>query len=236
MDAIEGGLNLKCWPETPEGLVSLQEQLALLIPEPWHFHPGVRSFAGCWICNPKGLRGKGAGGDHCWAAAALMTDGKLEAVGIREGKAPAAYEPGLLALREGPMLEAALSRLPRLPEILLVNATARDHPRRAGLALHLGAKLGVPTVGVTRQPLISDGPGPAVERGASSPLQIGGEVVACWLRTRRGIQPLVVHPAWRTGLETAVAVVMELTRNFRVPEPLRAARRAARESRSRCRR
>jgi len=89
-----------------------------------------------------------------------------------------------------------------------------------------------PTVGVTRRPLLAEGPWPADERGALSMMRIVGEVAGCWLRTRRGALPLVVHPAWRTDLDTAVAVVMATTGRWRTPEPLRQARRAAREARA----
>lgn len=72
-----------------------------------------------------------------------------------QGQAGYPYEPGLLALREGPLLEAAVRALPVMPDVLLVNATGRDHPLRAGLALHLGAVLELPTVGVTHRPVLA---------------------------------------------------------------------------------
>jgi hypothetical protein len=87
----------------------------------------------------------------------------------------------LLALREGPLLEQAVRALPTTPEVLLVNATGRDYPRRAGLALHLGAVLGLPTVRVTVRPLVAEGSRPADRRGAMAPLRLGGEVVGCWV-------------------------------------------------------
>src|SRR5205823_6008565 len=93
------------------------------------------------------------------------------------GQAGAPYEPGLLALREGPLLEAAVRNLPVEPELVLVNATGRDHPRRAGLAIHLGAALGLPTVGVTDRPLHATGSPPEDRRGATSPLALEGELV-----------------------------------------------------------
>ncbi len=189
--------------------------------------------AGCWICNPKGHQGRGAPGDECWAAATLIEGRNLKAIRTVQGRAGAPYEPGLLALREAPWLEAAVRLLPELPEILIVNATGRDHPRRAGMALHLGARLALPTIGVTRQPLIAEGGWPPEERGARSPLCIDGETVACWLRTIGGAAPIVVHPGWRTDIDTAIAVVMAAVGAFRIPEPLRLARRAAREFRAR---
>jgi deoxyribonuclease V len=120
--------------------------------------------------------------------------------------------------------------------VLLVNATGRDHPRRAGLALHLGAVLGLPTVGVTDRPLLAVGAQPADAAGATTPLLLDGEPVGCWLRTREGVRPVAVHAAWRTDVATAVAVVRAATRRpARTPEPLRRARTAARVARARVR-
>jgi deoxyribonuclease V len=215
-----------------EELINVQLQLGQASPEPWRIGDGMRSVAGCFICYPKGNEGQGAAGDLCWAAAALIRDGRPGAVEVVGGRVPAAYEPGLLALREGPLLETAVRRLPDPPDVLLVNATGRDHPRRAGLALHLGARLSLPTVGVTRNPLLAEGLWPAEERGASSPLRIGEEEVGCWLCTKRGAPPLAVHAAWRTSPETAAAVVMAVTGRWRTPEPLRQARSAARIARA----
>lgn len=100
--------------------------------------------------------------------------------------AGAAYAPGLLALRVGRVMEQATRALASAPDVLLVHGTGREHPRRAGLALHLGVELDVPTVGVTHRPLIADGDWPQDQRGAMSPLRIGDAVVACQLRTQLG--------------------------------------------------
>jgi deoxyribonuclease V len=149
------------------------------------------------------------------------------------GEAGAAYEPGLLALREGPLLEAAVRALAGDPDVVLIDATGRDHPRRAGLALHLGAVLDIPTIGVTHRPLVAEGEWPADEHGATSPLLLDGDGVGHWVRTRRGKRPLAVHGAWRTSPETAADVVRALSGPARTPEPLRRARTAAREARAR---
>jgi deoxyribonuclease V len=146
--------------------------------------------------------------------------------------AGAAYRPGLLALREGPALEQALNALEVVPDVLLVNATGRDHPRRAGLALHLGAVLGVPTVGVTDRTLVARGGPPGPLRGDRAPLRIGSDVVGAWVRTRPEVRPVAVHAAWRTGPDDAIAVVLETSRRSRTPEPLRRARTMARRARS----
>jgi deoxyribonuclease V len=148
------------------------------------------------------------------------------------GQAGAPYEPGLLALREGPLLEAALSALPGQPDLLVVNASGRDHPRRAGLALQIGERLDLPSFGVTNRPLLATGAWPDDRRGATSPLWVEGDVVAHWVRTRRGTRPLVAHAGWLTDLEQAIDLLLRLTPRWRTPVPLRLARRAARLARA----
>ena len=162
----------------------------------------------------------------------MVGDGRLVASAVVCGAAGAPYVPGLLAMREGPVLEAAVRELPAAPDVLLVDATGRDHPRRAGMAIQLGATLGVPTVGVTHRPLLAVGEWPDDVPGACSPLVLDGETVGAWLRTRRGARPLAIHPAWRTGMEVAVSVVLAVSDQRRTPEPLRVARRLAREARA----
>jgi deoxyribonuclease V len=220
------------WPATRDALEREQERIAGLAPPPWE--PRADSVvAGCFVCFPRGGEGPGAVGDRAWAAGVAMHGGEVLGHAVIEGAAGAVYEPGLLALREGPLLERAVRGLRPRPDVVLVDATARDHPRGAGLALHLGAVLDVPTVGVTHRPLIAGGDWPAEDHaGAWSPVRVGGAVVAMWLRTRRRVRPLVVHPAWRTDTSTARDVVLAATGRARTPEPLRHARHLARAARA----
>lgn len=160
-----------------------------------------------------------------------MRKGEQPSDVVVQAEADRPYEPGFLALREGPLLEAAVRALPRAPDLLIVNATGRDHPRRAGLALHLGAVLGIPTVGVTERPLLAAGSPPDESRGSTSPLFLEDETVGYWLRTKSGVRPLAVHSGWRTDLDTAAELILEASRRARTPEPLRRARRAARRAR-----
>jgi deoxyribonuclease V len=220
------------WPSSADGLRREQARLAALRPPPWR-PAGAIVVAGCFVCFPRGAGGRGRRGDPAWAAAVAMRGSHAIARTVVTGAAGAPYEPGLLALREGPLLEAAVRGLAEPPDVALVDATGRDHPRGAGLALHLGAVLDLPTVGVTHRPLLADGDWPdAPERGAAAPLVLGGEPVALWLRTRRNARPVAVHPGWRVDLETARAVVMSSVRRARTPEPLRRARHAARLARA----
>jgi deoxyribonuclease V len=220
------------WGRDANGLVAVQHELAAAEPPPWVPHAPVMTVGACFVCGPRPNRAGTQAGDPAWAGAALARNHRVEEVRVVRGSARAPYEPGLLALREGPVLRAAVLQLSRRPEVLLVNATGRDHPRRAGLALHLGAVLDLPTVGVTDRPLLATGPEPADVRGATSPLMIAGEVVGCRLRTRAGARSLAVNPAWRTDLEVAVRVVLASTRRARTPDPLRHARKAARRARA----
>ncbi len=152
---------------------------------------------------------------------------------VVSGTVPAPYTPGLLALREGPLLELAVRSLGPSPQVLLVDATGQDHPRRAGLAVHLGAVLEVPSVGVTHRPLLARGDMPALERGATSPLFIDGALVAFWVCTRSSARPVVAHAGWRTSAATAAALVVACSSEAaRTPIPLVEARRAAREARA----
>lgn len=223
------------WPLDAATLDTEQQRIAALRARLWT--PPVNGYraGGCFLAFARGEQGPGRPGDRGWAAAAtvrvpgLVPDVEV-VVPVVVG---AAYERGRLALREGPALTDAVTRLPVAPDVLLVDATGRDHPRRAGLALQLGAWLDLPTVGVTHRPLAARGVWPADETGASSPLVLDDVVVGAWLRSRRGARPIAVHAAWGTDPDTAVAVVRACTGRARTPEPLRAARAAARVGRAR---
>jgi deoxyribonuclease V len=162
----------------------------------------------------------------------MVSGGRMLASATARGRAGAPYVPGLLALREGALLEVGVHGLGEPPDVILVDATGRDHPRGAGLALHLGAMLGVPTVGITDRPLLADGPEPLDAAGASAELRLGGEVVALRVRIRAAARPVIVHPGWCTSLATARRVALAVTLGERTPAPLREARRLARTLRA----
>jgi len=229
------------WPTTAEELRAAQRDLAATTPPAWHPPPGhppprhppdALLVAGCFVCFPRAYTGTGAAGDPAWAAVALLRGRRRVAGHVVAGTAAAPYEPGLLALREGALLEAAVRGLPRRPDVLLVNATGRDHPLGCGLAVQLGAVLDLPSVGVTHRPLLAEGEWPADSYGATSPLWLDGEVVGSWVRTRRGTRPLAAHAGWRTDAPVAAETVLACWCHRRTPQPLREARRLAREARA----
>ena len=220
------------WPTTPDELIRVQEDLRCQVAPFWRPGDLPLEVGGCFVCFGRGLSPTGARGDVGWAGASLLQSNQVVATSVVRGTAGAPYQPGLLALREGPLLEAAVRALPGLPDVLLVNATGRDHPHRSGLALHLGVILDVPTIGVTNRPLIARGEWPPPARGSTSSLHLEGELVGVWLRTRSGAHPVAVHPAWRTEVAACVEVVLAVSIKARTPEPLRQARRVARTARA----
>ncbi|MGH3660077.1 MAG: endonuclease V [Micromonosporaceae bacterium] len=218
------------WPTTADDLIAVQEALATERPEPWEFAPDAL-VAGCFVTFPKGLTGPGAPGDPVWAGAAAFRGRSCVARATATGTTRWRYQPGLLALRIGPVLERVVRDLSVRPDVLLVDATGRDHPRRCGLAVQLGAALSMPTVGVTHRTLLTDGALPADERGATSPLVLGDSLVAYWVRTRPGRRPIAVHAGWRTDPDVAVRVVLAHSKH-RTARPIREARRLARLARA----
>lgn len=233
---------LEPWPRTEAALVALQHQLAaeagsILAADPWT-PPGAPVVGGCFVAFARGEAGPGSAGDRAWAGAVGWRRGTVVASAVVAQRVPAPYVPGLLALREGPILAAAVERLEMQPDVLLVDATGVDHPRRAGLAVHLGAALGLPTVGVTHRPLVASGPPPAeLRRGARSPLVLDESrsigYIGYWVCTKPRARAVVAHAAWRTNPETAADTVLAAsTPAARTPQPLREARRVAREARA----
>jgi deoxyribonuclease V len=221
------------WPETVEELVDAQLRLAGTDPSSWRPSEfNALRIASAWVCFARGASGAGAAGDPAWAAAVMMCGQRVIERAVVRGAAAGSYVPGLLGLRIGSLLCEALGRLVRSWDVLLVDATGRDHPRRAGLALQLGAVLGQPSVGVTNRALVADGAWPKDSAGAIAPLLLDGETVGFWLRSRAGARPIAVHAGWCTDPDTALAVVMTCTGRVRTPDPLRQARRVARQARA----
>ena len=137
------------------------------------------------------------------------------------------YVPGLLSFREIPAILAALEKLRELPDLILCDGQGRAHPRRFGLACHLGVVLDRPTIGVAKTRLVGEhGPVPD-SRGAWTPLTHEGEVIGAVLRTREGVKPVYVSTGHRVSLESAIAVTMACVTRYRLPETTRAADRLA---------
>ncbi|MBN2203534.1 MAG: endonuclease V [Thermoleophilia bacterium] len=197
---------------------------------------GRLSVGSVFVAFPTGSPGPGAAGQRAWAAAALAAGpagARPAGEAVIAGETGAPYVAGLLGRRCGRLMERALSALPQAPDVLLVDATGRDHPRGAGLALHLGAVLGLPSVGVTARELVAAGESPGPRRGDRAPLHVGERLVGYRVRTRPGTRALLAHAGWRTDPDVAAELVLALTGRWRTPLPLRAARTLARAARAR---
>ncbi len=133
------------------------------------------------------------------------------------------YVPGYLFFREGPAVLAALAKLTRRPDLLMVDGHGTAHPKKAGYACLLGALLDIPSIGCAKSRLVGSYEEPGREKGDFSPLVFGGETVGAVVRTRRGVRPVFVSAGHLTGLDEAVDIVLRCATKFRIPEPLRAA-------------
>jgi deoxyribonuclease V len=135
------------------------------------------------------------------------------------------YVPGLLSFREAPVVIEALGKLRVQPDLLLCDGQGIAHPRRLGIASHLGLLLDIPSIGVAKSRLIGTHEDPGPRRGDRAPLTDKGEVIGAVLRSRPGTKPIYVSIGHRVCLDMAVAFVMRCTTRFRLPETTRAADR-----------
>lgn len=137
------------------------------------------------------------------------------------------YIPGLLSFREIPAVLAALVQLTSMPDMLLCDGQGIAHPRRLGIASHLGVLLDLPTIGVAKSRLVGIHTEPAEEKGAWQPLIDRGETIGCVLRSRSRVKPLYISPGHRVSLDSARHWVMACLTRYRLPETTRWAHRLA---------
>ncbi|MGV9806084.1 deoxyribonuclease V [Micromonospora chersina] len=164
-------------------------------------------------------------GDRLAAAVTVLDAATLAVVdeAVHVGRPAFDYVPGLFAFRELPALLAALERLTVRPDLLVCDGHGLAHPRRFGLACHVGLVTGLPAIGVGKTPLVGVWDEPAPQRGAWTPLRDGGEVVGRVLRTQDGVKPVFVSVGHRMSLDNAVDRVLALTPRYRLPETTRTA-------------
>jgi deoxyribonuclease V len=133
------------------------------------------------------------------------------------------YVPGLLSFRECPVLLAAFARLRTEPDLILVDGQGRAHPRRFGLACHLGILFDKPTIGCAKSRLIGEHQEPGWTAGSTTPLMLGEERLGEVLRTRDGVRPIYISTGHRVALDSAVRLVRQCGDGFRIPKPTREA-------------
>jgi deoxyribonuclease V len=150
----------------------------------------------------------------------------METQAVR-GKLDFPYIPGLLSFRESPLTLAACERLSITPDLVLVDGQGVAHPRRFGLASHLGLFLDIPTIGCAKSLLCGSHKEPGVEPGSYAEIIDKGETIGVALRTKLGTKPVYVSIGHKIDLPTAIYWVMKCCRGYRLPEPTRLAHLAA---------
>ena len=212
---------LHSWDLTPKEAVQLQKRLRSRIHTDLPL-PDPERIAGVDVgySRPLGLS---------VATVAVLAFPSLELVesAVATTPTPFPYVPGLLSFRELPPILKALDRLSAPPEMILVDGHGRAHPRRFGIACHLGLWLGIPTIGVGKTRLCGEYEEPELTKGSLSPLSDGRELLGVVLRTRTGVRPVFVSVGYGLPLEACVNWTRAVTPRYRLPEPIRQAHNLA---------
>jgi deoxyribonuclease V len=133
------------------------------------------------------------------------------------------YIPGLLSFREAPVCLAAVQKIKNTPDVFIVDGQGLAHPRRLGLASHLGLFFEKPTIGCAKSKLIGTFNKPPPEKGAHTPLKDKDEIVGAVVRTRTNVEPVFVSVGNKCLLKDAIKVTLDCTTKYRIPEPTRLA-------------
>jgi len=205
------------WDLPLSGARAVQERLAARVEAIDRLGP-VRRVAGVDVSYDRG--------SPVLFAAVVVLD--IDDLGILEvaavtGRARAPYVPGYLSFREMPPLVEAFARLSAPPDLIVCDGHGRAHPRRFGIASHLGVLFDLPAVGCGKSRLVGTHRAPAPERGRYALLRDGDEVIGHVLRTRTGVKPVFVSVGHRVSLATARRLVLTLSPRYRLTEPVRAA-------------
>lgn len=203
------------WDVTPKEAIAIQQSLRdkVIIDDNY--------------ASPKSVAGVDVGfeqeGKITRAAVVVLSFPELELIEHRIARLPTRfpYVPGLLSFREVPAVLEALSTLQRLPDMILCDGQGYAHPRRMGIACHLGVITDIPTIGVGKTRLCGSYTEPGIEKGDWSPLMDKQEVIGAVLRTRKNIKPLFISSGHRVSLESAVSIVMACLTKYKLPETTR---------------
>jgi deoxyribonuclease V len=218
--------HLHDWNIAPDAAIRLQKELAarLIFDRPLDLD-AIRLVAGVDVS----VRPDAAGVPQSQAAIAVLSFPDLTVVetALAHMPTPFPYIPGLLSFREGPVLEAAFAGLQSEPDVFIFDGMGRAHPRRIGIAAHMGLWLNRPTIGCGKTMLIGHHAEPPLERGGYANLVDRGEVIGVALRTRDKVKPVYISPGHLCDLPSAIALTLRCITRYRLPEPIRAAHHAA---------
>lgn len=211
------------WPTTLSAAEAVQRELAARVVTADDFGE-LRTIAGVdagYEEDPS----TGAGQGLARAAVVVFAYPSLEPLDyvVARRPAPLPYIPGFLSFREGPAVMAALHELRVRPDLLICDGQGIAHPRRLGIASHVGVLADLPSIGCAKSLLVGRHPPLPDQRGATVPILHRGEEIGVALRTRQGVRPVYISVGHRISLAAAVRLVMECTTKYRLPEPTRAA-------------
>lgn len=215
------------WPSGPEEAEAIQDRLRPLVrvADDGAPTPPFGLVAGLDVAYAKE--------DDRLAAAVVVLDAEtlavVESVAV-VGRAAFPYVPGLFAFRELPTLVTALERLTTAPDLLVCDGHGIAHPRRFGLACHLGVLTGLPSIGVAKQSMFGGYPDPGAGRGCWAPIRDGDEVVGRAVRTQAGVKPVFVSVGHRLSLDAATRITLHLSPSYRLPETTRQSDRLSRQA------
>lgn len=214
-------LSLHPWQVTPTEAQRIQLELAGRVSAQNGLR-GVRRVAGADIAIDRA-------GQRARAAVVILSYPEMALLEKRavERQLTFPYIPGLLSFREAPAILEAFERLRETPDLLLADGQGLAHPRRFGLACHLGLLLDLPTIGCAKSLLVGHHDTLPEAAGSQAEVVDEGQVVAVALRTRAGSRPIYVSVGHKVELATAVRLVLDCTRGYRLPEPARLAHLAA---------
>ncbi|MFC1925199.1 deoxyribonuclease V [Chloroflexota bacterium] len=209
------------WQVTMDQAKAIQSKLATLVSTKSELG-SPQLIAGVDISSPN-ARGIAAG------AVVILSYPQLKVLEVKvaEQRIGFPYVPGLLSFREAPLILAAYQKLTMSPDLILVDGQGMAHPKRLGLASHLGLLLDVPTIGCAKSRLCGVHEPVGEASGSFTELRDGNEVIGAVLRTKNKVNPLYISIGHKIDLETAIFWVMQCCRGYRIPEPTRLAHLAA---------
>ncbi|HEY9879610.1 MAG TPA: deoxyribonuclease V [Leptolyngbyaceae cyanobacterium] len=208
------------WPTSAEAAIALQKQLRTQVITTDQLPDSIRTVAGV----DAGFEEEGT---VTRAAVVVLTFPDLVPIDEVLVRRPTTfpYVPGLLSFREVPAVLDALAALKTDPDLILVDGQGIAHPRRLGIASHLGLLIDHPTIGVAKSRFIGTHDPVPSEKGAWVPLMDKGDRIGAVLRSRTGVNPLYISPGHRISLQTALDYVLRCTTRYRLPETTRLADR-----------
>jgi deoxyribonuclease V len=215
---------LHAWNLTPTQAIALQKELAQRIIREDRLEE-VHTIAGVdmAINEQNGM---------ARAAVVLLSFPELEILEkhVYEEPLRMAYVPGLLSFREIPCILGAFAQLKQQPDLVMVDGQGIAHPRRLGIAAHLGLWLDLPTIGCAKSILVGKHGPVGEEAGAWVPLQDRGETIGAVVRTRSRVNPMIISLGHRISLESSIHYVLRCAKGYRLPEPTRLADKLSKQN------